>query len=258
MYEKTAQNIIDLIVYKTFADLKAETERAYLGFLWWIIEPVLYMGVFYLVFTVIRYRHGEGFVPFLLVGLIPWKWFANTISNGSRSIINNVGLMDHVYVPKYVFPCVVLLVNFFKFTIVMCLMIGFLLVYGIPVGLPWVALPVVILVQFVMTLAVTGLLSAVTPFIPDLRQVIDNAMMLLFFLSGVMFDINQAPEKLKMFLYVNPMVALIDAYRSVLVEGKWPHWGALLVLFCVSVVFLILAKKVLDRYDRIYPKLIVR
>ena len=68
---------LEIIYYKTYADLRSEASRSYLGFVWWILEPVLYMSVFYLVFSVIRGQKDEDFILFLLVGLVSWKWFAS-------------------------------------------------------------------------------------------------------------------------------------------------------------------------------------
>ena len=93
-------NYLELITVKAWADLKSEASRAYIGFLWWFIEPVLYMGSFYLLFGLGLKMGGDNFMYFLLCGLLPWKWFSSSLSNGSLSIIANAGLINQTYLPK--------------------------------------------------------------------------------------------------------------------------------------------------------------
>ena len=101
----------DIILYRTYAELKSEAQRTYIGVLWWILEPVLFMLIFYFVFAVLLQRGTENFVPFLLIGLAPWHWFQATVMQCSGSITANRGLIQQVYVPNYVFPTVVVLAS---------------------------------------------------------------------------------------------------------------------------------------------------
>ena len=102
---------LDIIFYRTYAELKSEAQRTYAGVLWWIIEPVLFMLIFYLVFGVLFQRGTEDFVPFLLIGLALWHWFQATVMQCAGAITTNRGLIQQVYVPNYVFPTVVILAN---------------------------------------------------------------------------------------------------------------------------------------------------
>jgi lipopolysaccharide transport system permease protein len=249
---------LELIVYKTYADLKAEAARGYLGMLWWVLEPILYMAVFYVVFSVLRHR-GEGdFVPFLLVGLVTWKWFASTITQGSRAIEKGAGLMHQVYLPKYIFVCVVACTNLVKFMVVFLLLMLFIVLYGIQPTVAWLTVPLIIAAQLATMLAIAGVLAAITPFLPDLNQLIGNVLTLLFFLSGVMFDIGKAPDRLKPFLYLNPMSGLIENYRCVLIDQQMPGWRYLATLLVLAAMGIAVAKHLMDRFDRVYPKVIVR
>jgi lipopolysaccharide transport system permease protein len=248
---------VTLIIYKAYADLKAEAARGYLGMLWWVLEPVLYLCVFYVVFSVIRHREGD-LIPFLLVGLVAWKWFASTVGQGAKSIIGGVGLMQQVYLPKYVFPAVLACTNLIKFLVVLLILLIFLLIYGIYPAVSWLTLPVLVAAQFIMMLAIASLLASIVPFFPDLNQIISNVLTLLFFLSGVIFDISRAPEHIKPFLYLNPMVGMIENYRTILMGGQMPNWLSLGGMLLVSVLIMILAGILLTRFDRIYPKMLVR
>jgi lipopolysaccharide transport system permease protein len=247
---------LDLISYKVYAELSAEAARTFLGILWWLIEPVLYMSVFYLIFGVLLQRGGEGFVYFLLVGLVVWKWFDSSIRSGMVSLPVNAAVIQQVYQPKFIFPVIVVLINTTKFLFVMLLLLLFLLIAGKPVSASWLALLPLIGVQFVLITAIASLCATVIPFVPDLKWVVDNGLTMLFFLSGVFFDISALPENFQFWLRLNPMAVLINGYRNALLLGQMPDWGQLLWVLLFACTLTVVAVRVFNRYDRTYPKLV--
>ena len=250
------QAYLDLIRYKVYAELSAEAARTFLGILWWLIEPVLYMSVFYLIFGVMFQRGGEGFVYFLLVGLVVWKWFDSSIRSGMVSLQTNAAVIQQVYQPKFIFPVIVVLINTSKFLFVMLLLLLFLLISGKPPSISWLALLPLIGVQFVLIAGITSLCATVIPFVPDLKWVVDNGLTMLFFLSGVFFEISAMPEYFHDWLRLNPMAVLIEGYRSALLLGQMPDWGQLFWVLLFSCILIVAAVGVFNRYDRIYPKLV--
>ena len=251
------RHYLELVWYKALAELRAEAARAYLGFLWWIIEPIIYMTTFYFVFSVIFHRGGEDFVPFLLCGLVAWKWFASCIMSSSGTISANSGLMQQVYLPKYLFPAIVLVINSVKYFVVLGLLLSFLLLYGYRPSEAWLALPVLIGVQFLLIAAVAGIVSALVPFVPDFRLILDNVIMLLFFLSGIFFDIKTVSGPVRRLLEINPMAVIIGDYRSVLLEGVWPDVSGLIIIFVESMAGIAIAAYLFKRYNRVYPKVLI-
>ena len=248
----------DIIRYQVHAELRAEMDRAYFGLIWWVVEPILYMAVFYVVFTLLFNRgNDEDFVPFLLCGLVAWRWFDASVRTGSTSILLNGSLMNQVYLPKLIFPMVTVFANTIKFFVILVLLLAFLLIYGIEPSISWLALPVLIAVQFLVVTAGATLLSLVVPFFPDLNILISNAMTLLLFLSGVFFSIRDLPEASQNLFYMNPMAVIIEAYRDILIAGVWPNWlhlgMATVTCLLLGILILYLAK----RFDRIYPKLVM-
>lgn len=245
-----------LTLQKSISDLIAEARQGYIGILWWIIEPVLYLSVFYFIFVVIFNRGGRDDVAFLLIGLVIWKWFGSSIPKCSNSISANVGLIRQIYIPKVVIPVITVLTTTFKFLIVFFLLITFLLVLGYDANITWLSLPFLVVVQFLVILSIGSILAAALPFFPDLKFIIDNAMLLLFFLSGVFFDFSAVSPEIKNILYLNPMLGMIESYRAVLVYGYWPDWRLVGFIFVGSLVCLSVAWYLLSRYDRVYPKII--
>ncbi|MDE0000290.1 MAG: ABC transporter permease [Gammaproteobacteria bacterium] len=230
------QRIRDIIQYKTYAELKAESQRYYLGFLWWLIEPVIYMLVFYFVFGILFQRGTEDFVVFLLTGLVFWHWFQSTVMQGVDTLQANRVLYNQVFVPKYLFPAVVMLKNSAKFGVVLAVLLLFLLVYGINPSAPWFTALPVLAVGGAFIAGTTALVAAITPFVPDLRVLIENGMRALLFMSGIFYDINSFQTPYRIVFELNPVALLIDNLRSVLLRNQFPDWGELAAVFLLATV----------------------
>lgn len=246
---------LNLVLFKTYAELRLEITRSYLGIMWWILEPLLYMAAFYIVFELVFKRGGEGFVAFLLTGLVIWKWFDVTVRQSMNAIGKNAGLISQVYLPKYLFPAIVLLTSSVKFFIVFTLLIIFVLAYGYEASVDWLWLLVLLLIQAMFLFSVSLLVAAWVPLIPDIRLVIENLMTMLFFLSGVFFDLSSVTEPLSSWLSLNPMAVLINGYRSVFLGTGIPDMASLAYIVVFSIVIAVAGLYSLQRFDRVYPKL---
>ena len=248
------RRIRDLISYKTYADLRAEASKTYINYLWWVIDPVLGMLVFYLVFGLLFQRDGEGYVAFLLTGLVVWNWYRQTIGHAGNTILNGKGLMNQVHVPKIVFPLVTLLTDLTKFALVFILLLVFLWISGHWPSQAYLALPLLLLVQLLLISALALLLAGLVPYLPDLRFLVDNLLQLQFFLSGIFFSAQDIPAKFQPWFYLNPMASLLDDYRAVLLHQTWPHWGRLGLVALFSILVLAMAIAWIQAHDRDYPR----
>lgn len=246
-----------LILYKVYADLRQEAERTYIGYLWWVLEPIMFMAVFYGIFAVFLNSGDKHFVPFLLIGLTTWRWFQTSLVQGGNAIIGNKGLIQQVYVPKVVFPTVAVLTNTFKFLAVFFLLLGFLWSQGFRPNVAYCSLIGLVATELLVITAVTYLLAAIMPFIPDLRFVLDDVLRAVFFFSGIFFSASSIPETLRPYFYLNPMATLINAFRGVLMHGTWPDGFGLLLIAFVSIVGILAGLTLLQKYEYHYAKLAV-
>ena len=119
------QRLGHILYYQAVSDMKQEIDRKYLGVVWWFLDPMLYMGVFYVLFSsgLRGGSSGPEFVWFLLCGLVPWKWFAGSLENCSRSITSNASLISQVYFPKIILPATAFVAQSFKFMIVLLVLL---------------------------------------------------------------------------------------------------------------------------------------
>lgn len=248
-----------LILYRAYADLKAEAERTYLGIVWWILEPVINMAVYYFVFSTLLKRGEEDYAAFLLVGLITWRWFEATIRRGCQIILSSKGLILQTNLPKAIFPITGLLVNTFKFLIAFACLLVFLWFYGFHPGLnDWARLPLVMGVQFLVLAAVAMPLSAIVPFVPDLSEFVQYGLRLLFFMSGVFYDIGRIAPDYAFLEYLNPMAFLIACYRDILMHGAPLEYEYLAGWAAASVLATIGALLLFKRLEPTYAKRMVK
>lgn len=247
----------ELIWHKALAELRVEATRAYIGLLWWVVEPVLYMTAFYIAFGSGIRGGGTNAMLFLLIGLVPWKWFASSVQNSSSSLQANSGLIQQVYFPKFILPFTVVVANTIKFSIVLCILLSLCVILGKGPVIYWFALPVIVFVQFLLISASGSLCAAIVPIIPDLKLIVDNGLIVLMFVSGLFFDVHKLPPVKARLLGFNPLVPLMESYRDVITNGVWPDWGALAYLVLVSLVVYAIAMVILRKYDRHYAKLMI-
>jgi lipopolysaccharide transport system permease protein len=232
--------------------LKAEASRLYLSYLWWVLEPLLFVLVFYFVFEVLLKTGRENFLLFLICGKIPFLWFSKSVTSASNSIVQNKGLIGQVDLPKTLFPYISLQESLYKQWVVFLVMFGVVIVYGNMPSWHWLWLIPLMLVQYAL-IAVCSLLGAfLVSFIGDFRFLIAMGMMFLMFASGIFWDINSIPNpalRELVFLY-NPIAFLIDAYRQVLMERRLYDLSHLANLSAVTAMGLVLAHWLLSKTSR--------
>ena len=248
---------IEIVFYRAGAELRRDASRAYLGVLWWFLEPILYMAVFYLVFGLGLRKGGPDFIVYLLTGLIVWRWLDGAVRASTGAILTSVGLMQQVYLPKILLPAVIVVMHSYKFLIVFSVFLLFLtLAWKMPVSPAWWALPVLMTIQLVLICALAGLVAGIIPIVPDFKFLVDFGMTLLFFMSGIFFDVHELTPAIQDIIRYNPMVTFIDAYRQVLLFGQAPQWDALLKILLVAVILLASVCVMLKRLDRYYPRVV--
>lgn len=247
---------LNIILYRAYASMRAEASSGFLGMLLWVVEPILYLGAFYLVFEVLDIRGGSDAVPFLLVGLVVWKWFASAVYRGAVCIEGEGSIIQQIYVPKFVFLGSSIISGFYQFLIVFILLLLFLLVFGLPLTLSWGWLPVVIGIQFLLIASIAAVFSVFVPFAQDLKIVLSNGLTLLFFISGIFFDISTADAPYQDILYLNPMASVIDAYRAILLDAVAPDLTALMIVGGISIILLAISVALMNKWDRVYPKVL--
>lgn len=212
--------------------LRADASKFFLGYLWWIIEPFLYVGVFYVVFTMILNSRQADFLYFLMTGKLIFVWFSKSVTQASNSIVTGRGLIGKIHLPKSLFPFAAVQETFYKQITVFFLLFFILLYNGYPLTAIWWYLVPVILVNYIMILACGYVGAILVCIVRDFLPLIALTMLFLMFTSGVFWNVRDlgSPEKTELLLMVNPFAFILDAYRQVLMYQTPPdmlHLGAI-------------------------------
>lgn len=249
-------HFLSLVQIKVAANLKNEISRYYLNYLWWIIEPILSMLTLYIVFGIMLNRGTKDFIPFLLVGLTTWNWFSRSLNNSANSIYSAKNLMVQVNIPKIFFPLVTIFQDTFKHMFATSLILIFLGLYSKVFTMTWICLPVLMVIQFALIAACAIPCAMIVPFVPDLRFLISTSLSLMFYASGIFFDISKfvLPEH-QFFVFLNPMAGIIREYRNILLYATWPDWIYLGWTMLFAVTLLVIDLWVLRKLDHIYPRI---
>lgn len=249
--------LLGLVWIKSLYNLRSEVRRNYLSFTWWIIEPLMYMGIYMLVFDVLLTRGGENYSILLMTGLIPWMWTMKSIGTSSTSILQGQQLMLQTGVQPIFFPLVMLLQTALKQIPVYILLTGFVWLNGNPPGMHWFALAPVILVHALFTSAASLAIAAAIPFFRDLTILVPTGLTLLMFLSGIFYDYSVIDERWHSVFLLNPVAYLIMCYREIFIDHTVPDllalsWrGGVCAVLCG--VLLMVYKKL--RY--VYPRVVM-
>jgi lipopolysaccharide transport system permease protein len=246
---------IELILFSTYAELRAERARSYLGLIWWVLEPAMMMGTFYLVFSVVLKNNQPDYVPFLLVGLALWQWFKSCVSHGGYAIWTQLNLVRQVKLPAQVFPTVQILADTVKFIFILALLLAILWSSGYPPNVTYLALIPVLLVELVFAAGAAYIVAAVVPLVPDLRFVIEQFLTVVMFLSGVVFPLTSVPPSMRGWFELNPIAELIDAGRGILMYARWPDWIALGRVAMISLALYAFGAFLIARLTPRYVKL---
>ncbi|MGB1197726.1 MAG: ABC transporter permease [Thalassotalea sp.] len=240
-----------LIHTQALMKMKSQANALVLSYLWWVLEPLLFVGLFYFVFKHILYR-GEGdFFIFLMVGKIPFLWFSKAVNSASNSIIQNKGLIAQRVIPKIIFPLVNCQEAFYKQLFAFVVLFIFLIFNGyIEVFNWWQLLPLIVL-QYILIVGVSSLFAVFVTFARDFSVVIGMFMMGLMFTSGIFWDVNliQDQSMKELLLILNPVAALIDGYRQVLMYEGQLHVKYMLAVLLWGLLSFIIGSYCLSKYS---------
>lgn len=210
-------------------DLKGRYKGSVLGFLWTFINPLLQLGVYTLVFSNIMKSGIEDYYLFLFVALVPWIFFSTSISGGSSCIWAQQDMVKKIYFPREVLPISYVTSQFVNMLLSLVVVLGALLISGQGLNLEALLfLPIVMLVEYILALAMTMIFSAITVYLRDVEYLLGIVAMAWQFLTPVMYSLDQVPENMKVAFGLNPMTPIIVAYRDILYYKKVPEMSTLL------------------------------
>lgn len=246
------------IFYSAKSTLKQEVADSFLNWIWLILNPIMFMLVYAFVQIAIFDNTTEYLASFLFIGLTCWNFFNPCINSSIRMIKRYQGIISKVYVPKFVFLLSNMLVNAFKTSVSFLLVIVSLIAYQISFSPRMFWCIPYLLMLFLVTFGLSCILLHFGVFFDDLANIVPIAMRMLFFLSGIFYDLEARLEGGLGFLmkYLNPVAHVIVELRRTMLFDKPAHVTALLLWFAVGLVLSVVGIALIYRYERRYVKTI--
>jgi lipopolysaccharide transport system permease protein len=210
----------DLLFVLTRKDLKVRYNNNVLGYAWSIANPLAFALVFYIAFKVFMRIQMEDYALFLIVGLFPWQWFANSIGMAPTTFLNNGSIIKKINFPRSVVVLSIVLQDMVHFALSLPVIAGFLLVYGKPITWSWLyGIPVLLPIHFCLTYGLALFIATVNLFFRDMENLTRILVQILFFLTPVMYSLDMIPAQYRDMVSLNPMASLMVNWRNVLLRG---------------------------------------
>lgn len=226
-----------LIIELVKRELKLRYRGTWLGFLWTMLNPLVMMVVYTLVFSTIMRIGIAKFPAFLMCGLLPWMmWFTESITTGTNCLVDHAGFLKNAVFPSEILPVVTVGVGMMNYVFSLPVLFVLLGIFHVEVGWPLFALPLVMAVQFVFTLGIVFLVATYNVFFRDLRYIVQHVLLALFFLTPIMYDFSVVPERLRWVFRLNPLTSLIDSYRNIFFYNAWPSWRNLGIVLVLGII----------------------
>ena len=255
-FKKDLMKYRKYMVYSAKAELKAEVANSHLGWLWWILDPLLFMLVYAFVSSIVFKAKEDYFMAFIFVGVTTWEFFNKTLKQSVKLVTSNSQIVTKVYIPKFVFVISKMGTNAIKMGISFALVIGMMTLYRVPLSAKMFCFFPIMIVLFVVTFGMSMILMHLGVFVEDLANVVNVGLRLVFYLSGVFYSIsNRIPEPYQsILLKVNPVALIMEDLRRSVLYGKLPHYFSLGLWFILGIALSVIGIKTVYKYENSYVK----
>jgi ABC-type polysaccharide/polyol phosphate export permease len=240
----------ELLYQMTRRDLLLRYKQSIMGFGWAVFMPLTNTAVFSIIFT--RVAPLETDIPYPLFaycGLLCWNFSASSLRFAVNSLTSNQNLVTKVYFPREIFPISAVAVSVVDFAVGATVLIALMIYYQVAPGVAIVALPAVVAVHFIFTLAIALLLAMGNLFYRDVKYIFELVVTVWMFLSAVLYPVSQIGGLTGKIMAMNPMTPILESYRDVLLRGQFPNPAAFLTVSLMATTLLVFAWFVFHRAE---------
>jgi ABC-type polysaccharide/polyol phosphate export permease len=257
------KNIIDnfkkyqfLMTQLISRDFKVKYKRSVLGVVWSLLYPILMMAVMAAVFSqMFKFQvEGVSYLVYLMTGIIMWQYFSEASNNAMTSVVGNFGLINKVYIPKYIFPlakCIFVGINFVLtlipwFIIILLTKIG-LGAYPASINIYYLLLPYIFLCLFIFTVGIGLFLSCISVFLRDVFYIYGIVLTIWQYFTPIFYSIEILPKKLQTLFQLNPLYQFVTAARQIVLYGTCPTLISLGICGLMAILMLIVGMVVFKK-----------
>ncbi len=244
----------ELLYQMTRRDLLIRYKQAVMGFGWAIFMPLVNTAVFSVIFTRVAPISVDMPYPlFAYCGLLAWNFSASSFRFAVQSLTSNASLVTKVYFPREIFPISAVLVSLVDFVIGSTVLIGLMVYYQIAPTGALAALPWVLAVHIMFTLAISMLLAMGNLFYRDVKYLFELVLTVWMFISAVLYPVSRVGGWMGRLMAINPMTPILEAYRDVIIRGHMPD-ASFMVTTGVAALFLLVSWIIFHRAEHAFAE----
>ncbi|MEP0806909.1 MAG: ABC transporter permease [Chloroflexota bacterium] len=238
------EELLDLVMYRDLIqqlirrDIIARYKRSTLGILWTMLQPLGMMAVMAIVFSAL-FHQVEGYVVYLLSGLVAWTFFAQTTTAAITHIVWGGTLLKRIYIPMTSFSISSIGTGLINLVLSLIPLLLIMLAAGRPITWAFLFIPIPILLLATFALGVSLILSTLAVYFPDIKEMYQIIVQAWMYLTPIVYPESILPDSYRFWLlYLNPMYYLIKMFRVTIYDGKLPSVETMLVGTLISLVTL--------------------
>ena len=240
----------ELLKSNTKKEVRGKYKHSFLGVLWSFLNPLLQILVYAIVFPLILKNNQEHYVVFLCCGLIPWNFFATAINKSASTMLENGNIIKKVYFPREIIPISVVTSELINFVISTIIILAFVLFDGVSLTPYILYYPLIVVVQYLLILAISFVISSITVYIRDIQHFIGVALQLFFYATPIVYAANTIPEEFSWILKYNPMTYIINGYRDIFLNQTAPDIKILLIILGVIIIACVIGYAIFSKLQK--------
>jgi len=247
----------DLFYFLVWRDIKVLYAQTVLGFAWAILNPLIQIVIFSVIFGKVA-RLDTGGIPYVLfstVAIIPWTYMSEAMSASSQSLVTGQNMLGKVYFPRLIFPLTPVLAKLVDFSISLLLLVGVMIYYKIAPTINLVYLPVFVLLMMAIPAGVGLWMSSLAIRFRDVKFAMPFVMRMLIYTAPILYSAEQIPERYRLLYSLNPIVGVIEGYRACLL-GTEMQWEYILPGVVTGVLLLLSGAMYFRRMERVFVDVI--
>jgi lipopolysaccharide transport system permease protein len=248
----------ELLYFLVWRDVLVRYKQAAIGVAWVVLQPLLTMIVFTVIFGQFAKLPSDGlpYPIFSFTALLPWNYFAQAITRSGVSLVSNANLISKIYFPRLIVPISGALGPLVDFAVSFVILLGMMAWYGIAPTWGVLALPFFTLLAVVTAVAVSLYLSALNVKYRDVGHAIPFLVQFWMYASPVVYSVNIIPQKWRLLYSLNPMVGVIEGFRWALLGKERPDFGVMAMGVVVASVLLLGGLVYFKRTERFFADII--
>ena len=247
----------DLFYFLVWRDIKVLYAQTVLGFSWAILNPLVQIIIFSIIFGKVAKIPTDGipYVLFSTVAIIPWAYMSESMSASSQSLVGGQNLLGKVYFPRIIFPLTSVLAKLVDFSISMMLVVAVMFYFQISPTWNLVYLPLLVLLMMIVPTGVGLWLSALAIRYRDVKFAMPFIIKMLIYSAPILYTASAIPDQYRFLYSLNPIVAVVEGYRACLLGMPMP-WEFILPGSLVAVLVLIFGAIYFRRMERVFVDVI--